>query len=116
MANSREKMVLAILQGDDYEATIVALNKEGFFATVLSSTGGFLRKRSVTLLIGVEEERLKNVLDILRARAGKRAETVYQDFVSGHGNALASAPVTAMTKMQGGATVFVLDVEQFDKF
>lgn len=116
MDNLREKMVLAILQGDDYEATISALNKEGFFATVLSSSGGFLRKRSITLMIGVEEDRLISVLDILRNRAGKRAETIYQDFAMGHGNALASAPVTPMTKMLGGTTVFVLDVEQFDKF
>ena len=46
----KKKMILAVLQGDDYELTVKALNKDGFFATVLSSTGGFLKKRSVRSL------------------------------------------------------------------
>lgn len=37
------KLVLAILQGEDYEDTVYELNQNGFFVTMLSSTGGFLK-------------------------------------------------------------------------
>ena len=55
----KQKMLLAVVQGDDYPETVDDLNRHGFFATVLSSTGGFLKKRSVTLMIGVEEHRVE---------------------------------------------------------
>ena len=64
------KLVLAILQGEDYEDTVYELNQNGFFVTMLSSTGGFLKKHSTTIMIGVEEPRLDEVLDILKRRAG----------------------------------------------
>ena len=74
------KLVLAILQGEDYEDTVYELNQNGFFVTMLSSTGGFLKKHSTTIMIGVEEPRLDEVLDILKRRAGQRKATVYQSF------------------------------------
>ena len=51
---TKKKLILAVLQGDDYADTVDELNRGGFFATVLSSTGGFLKKKSMTLMIGVE--------------------------------------------------------------
>ena len=39
MEQTKGKLVLAVLQGDDYENCVRALNKAGFFATLLSSTG-----------------------------------------------------------------------------
>ena len=48
MENTKKKLILAILQGDDYADTVYELNQNGFFATILSSTGGFLKKKSVT--------------------------------------------------------------------
>ena len=38
---TKKKLILAVLQGDDYADTVDELNRGGFFATVLSSTGGF---------------------------------------------------------------------------
>ena len=46
---AKQKMLLAVIQGDDYPDTVDDLNRSGFFATVLSSTGGFLKKRSVKI-------------------------------------------------------------------
>ena len=71
----KQKMLLAVIQGDDYPETVDDLNRNGFFATVLSSTGGFLKKRSVTLMIGVEEHRVPAVLDVLKQCAGRRTWT-----------------------------------------
>ena len=61
-----DKMILAILQGDDYHDAVHSLNEHGFYATVLNSSGGFLKKRSVTLMIGLESARLDEALAILK--------------------------------------------------
>ena len=55
----KSKLVLAVLQGSDSDNTIRNLNERGFMVTVLSSTGGFLKKKSTTVMIGVEEDRLE---------------------------------------------------------
>ena len=68
---SKNKLILAVLQGEDYDDTVYELNRNGFFATLLSSTGGFLKKRSVTLMIGVSADKADQVLAILKKRAGK---------------------------------------------
>lgn len=71
-----DKLIIAIVQGDDYYDAIAKLNQEGYYATVLNSTGGFLRKKSVTLMIGVNHQQLEGALEILR-QFGKRTETIY---------------------------------------
>lgn len=48
-----DKMIFAVLQGDDYRVAIENLNTKGFYAMVLHSTGGFLKKRSVTLMLSI---------------------------------------------------------------
>ena len=45
MEQSCNKMILAVISGDDYSNTVQHLNNEGIYATILSSTGGFLRKK-----------------------------------------------------------------------
>ena len=68
----KSKLVLAVLQGSDSDNTIRNLNERGFMVTVLSSTGGFLKKKSTTVMIGVEEDRLEEALDVLQKYAGHR--------------------------------------------
>lgn len=77
MAHS--KLILAVLQGEDYGDVVRQLNENGIFVTILHSTGGFLRKRSVTIMIGVEEAKLEQVLDLLKETAGRRTVTLYQN-------------------------------------
>ena len=72
-----DKMILAILQGDDYHDAVHSLNEHGFYATVLNSSGGFLKKRSVTLMIGLESARLDEALAILK-KHGERTEMRYE--------------------------------------
>ena len=48
------KLILAILQEEDYDQTVEMLNEKHFFVTKLSSSGGFLKKKNVTIMIGVE--------------------------------------------------------------
>ena len=114
--NGNDKLILAVLQGDDYAETVAELNRNGFSATLLSSTGGFLKKRSTTVMIGVEEEKLPRVLEILKHYAGKRTETVYQSVALPHAGEVAPIPPIPMTRQTGGVTVFVMDLRQMEKF
>ncbi len=68
------KMVLAVLQGADYNSVVNVLNQAGFFATLLHSSAGFLKRRSVTVMTGVDAARLNEALSILKERAGQRAK------------------------------------------
>ena len=111
------KLVLAILQGEDYEDTVYELNQNGFFVTMLSSTGGFLKKHSTTIMIGVEEPRLDEVLDILKRRAGQRKATVYQSFSIPMGHPYPPLmPATPVVQDVGGVVVFVMDLQHMEKF
>src|SRR5699024_7006797 len=111
----KSKLVLAVLQGSDSDNTIRNLNERGFMVTVLSSTGGFLKKKSTTVMIGVEEERLEEALDILQKYAGHRKETVYQSVTMPHGE-MSAVPPVPMEVMAGGAAVFIVSLDDIRKF
>ena len=114
---NHNKMVLAVIQEADYDETVDALNKGGFFVTKLSSTGGFLKRKNTTIMVGVSDEKVQQVLDIIKAHAGRRKETVYtmatpmdDVFSSGVGTTI---PVETDV---GGATVFTMDIDSLQKF
>ena len=108
------KMVLAVLQGDDYADTVDELNRDGFSITILSSTGGFLKKKSVTIMVGVEESKLERVLAIIKRCAGNRQQLSYTTMATG--TSCTSVPLAPVQVRAGGAVVFVLDLEQLEKF
>ena len=114
--NTKKKLVFAILQGDDYEQVVRELNKNGFYVTLLNSVGGFLKKRSVTIMIGLEEARLEVLLAILKEEAGERIETVYQTPAVTGGPMMGIPPTIPMDVNCGGVTIFVLDMDQMVRF
>ena len=111
-----DKMILAILQGDDYDNVVRELNKNGFYVTLLNTMGGFLRKRSVTIMIGLESARLDAALAILKKRAGQRTETVYRSIMPPHISEPSMMPTVPLQVSCGGVTVFVLDVSKMEHF
>lgn len=113
---TKKKLILAILQGDDYADTVDELNQNGFFATILSSTGGFLKKKSVTVMIGVEEEKVQQVLDILKQCAGHRQQMMYSDVSMSAGGHAPQIPLVPVPVNVGGVVVFILDLEDLQKF
>ncbi|MBQ6905793.1 MAG: cyclic-di-AMP receptor [Clostridia bacterium] len=110
------KLILAILQGDDYNEVIKTLNERGFSVTVLNSSGGFLKKRSYTIMIGLPEEKLDEALSILEKKAGRRTETIYQSSVMTAGPVLGAAPTIPLNVPCGGVTVFVLDMNRMERY
>ena len=116
-ANMHNKLILAVVQEDDYDATVSELNQNGFFVTMLSSTGGFWKKKNITIMLGVEESRLPQAMDILKRCAGKRKQTVYSSVsMPAAGQYAAAMPSIPMNMEFGGVTVYVLDLERLEKF
>ena len=108
------KLILAIVSNDDSGAVSSALTRGGFSVTKLATTGGFLRKGNSTLMIGVEDDKVKQVIDIIKHECGERQKiTVNMPYVSGP--AMVNYSTMPMTVEVGGATIFVVDVEHFEK-
>ena len=113
----KKKLVMAVLQESDYDATVEVLSSNQIFVTKLSSSGGFLKKKNVTVMIGVEEERLPQVLEILKTCAGRRRDTMYTVATSTHDvHCVSTAQAIPIPVETGGVTVFVMDLDSLEKF
>ena len=105
------KLILAIVSNDDASAVTSALTKNNFYMTRLATTGGFLRAGNTTLIVGTEDDLVEKCIEIIGSEAQKRTEIVPTTASYDIGR-YASFPVEVQI---GGATIFVLDVEQFIK-
>ena len=96
---------------DDASAVTSALTKNNFYMTRLATTGGFLRAGNTTLIVGTEDELVDKCIETIGSEAKRRTEIVPSTASYDIGR-YASFPVEVQI---GGATIFVLDVEQFIK-
>ncbi|PSR33117.1 MAG: hypothetical protein C7B46_11125 [Sulfobacillus benefaciens] len=105
------KMILAIIQNADRDNLTSALRKAKFGHTRLNTTGGFLRQGNTTLVIGVEDAEVETVLRLIESTCHER-EVLHRP---GSGALHADAYVEPVKILVGGATVFVLTMDQFRK-
>jgi uncharacterized protein YaaQ len=105
------KLLVAVIHKDDSPGVLDELAARGYPFTRLSTTGGFLRTGNDTLLLGLEEEQVPPVLALLGQHCSVRKQFVDAGQSPFFG-ALLHTPVEVTV---GGATVFVLDVDQFHK-
>lgn len=105
------KLILAIVSNDDASAVSSALTKNNFYMTRLATTGGFLRAGNTTLIVGTEDNLVDKCIDVIGSEAKRRTEIVPSTASYDIGR-YASFPVEVQV---GGATIFVIDVEQFKK-
>ncbi len=103
-------LVSAIIQIQDVENTITALMQEGVSVTRLSSSGGFLGRRNVTLLIGIPKEKLECVIEILTHTCRRRVEYIATPLEGSPFHLPLSTPVSI-----GGAKVFTIPVEYYEE-
>ena len=107
------KLLFAVISNDDTKTLMRQLVEARISVTRIASSGGFLRSGNSTLMIGVEEDRLEETLNIIKEKSSRRHSVVVP--VTGLPyNVSATAMPLKITI--GGATVFVLDVDQFHKF
>ena len=109
------KLVLAIVQDDDAADLIDELNDKSFRVTKLATTGGFLKSGNTTLMIGTEKEQVDGIIKIIESVCKKRKEMIPTSTNTTMGNGASMYMPYPIEVDVGGATVFVLDVDQFVK-
>ena len=108
------KLVIAVVQDKDSNRLSTALIQEGFRATKLASTGGFLRAGNTTFMIGIEDERVEDVLRVIRNNCKVRDQLVTPvSPMSGSTDSYMPFPVEVQV---GGAAVWVLPVDRFEHY
>jgi Uncharacterized protein conserved in bacteria len=112
LANGEQKLIVVITSDDEAEALIKRLIERGYPATKVSSTGGFLRRGNATIFSGVEASDIENVLAIIRNECKARTEFIPAQALPFPESIYPAEPVQVRV---GGAIVFVLPVERFEK-
>lgn len=107
------KLLFAIVQNDDSKRLIKTLVQHNISVTRISTTGGFLHGGNTTLMIGVEKDKVDETLEIIKQKSSTRKEfMVIPSSLPGY----AEFSPTPVQVTLGGATVFIVDVEEFHKF
>lgn len=109
------KIVYAIVSSDDGTRVTDALNEHQFAVTRLATTGGFLKKGNSTLMIGTEEEQVEEVINLIKETCGKRQKITCNVPSPNIASVSAGYMMIPMVVELGGATIFVTDVERFEK-
>ena len=107
------KLIIAIVQDEDASRLVSNLMSEGYGVTKLATTGGFLRSGNTTLLIGVDDSKLESAMAIVEkvCKSRKQIATAPSP-ISGTTGVYVPYPIEVMV---GGATIFILNVENFVK-
>lgn len=85
------KMIILIVKDTDADIITQALTSAEYRVTRVASTGGFLRKGVVTLLLGTRDERVESALELIRAK------------------------LTPLPSGEKRVTLFVVPVERFEQ-
>jgi len=106
------KLVIAIVHDEDSHRLVEKLNEANFRVTKLASTGGFLKSGNTTLLVGVEKEKTDEVISIIKDMCKTRKEIMASSPIIGDNSGYIPIPIEVVV---GGATIFVVDIERFEK-
>lgn len=106
------KLVFAVVQDYDAPQLLDAITQNGYRATQIASTGGFLRVGNTTLMIGVEDAHLPRVLRLVADNCRERSETVQPEII---GDIHDWYPPELVEVVVGGGNVFVVNVQRFER-
>jgi len=109
---SDQKLLIVIASDSDADSLIQKLVQRGYPATKVSSTGGFLRRGNATIFSGVDAEDVDNVIAIIRTECQARTEFLPAQALPFPESIYPAEPVEVRT---GGAIVFVVGVERFER-
>jgi uncharacterized protein YaaQ len=112
LAEPEQKLLVVIASSDDADILIQKLVQRGYPATKVSTTGGFLRRGNATVLSGVDADDIDAVIAIIRSECQARTEFVPAQALPFPESLQPAEPVPVRL---GGAIVFVLPVERFEK-
>jgi uncharacterized protein YaaQ len=107
------KLVVSIVHNEDAGALVDALLERDYRATRLQSSGGFLKQSNATVILGVDDDRVDDVMAIIRETCTARTQIVNpMPPIMEPGEFFMPYPLEVEV---GGATVFVLPVERFER-
>ena len=107
------KLIVAIVHNEDAGVLVDALLEGQHRATRLQSSGGFLKQSNATVIVGAEDDAVEAVLEIIRANCTSRTQVVNpMPPIMEPGEFFMPYPLEVEV---GGATVFVLPVERFER-
>jgi uncharacterized protein YaaQ len=107
------KLVVAVVQSEDASGLLTQLSNRGFRATRIKTAGGFLREANATIFVGVDAEDVELVVKTMRENCTTRQQQITAiPAVMEPGEFFLPYPVEVEV---GGATIFVLDVERFER-
>ena len=107
------KLIIAIVQDEDASRLVSKLMNEGYGVTKLATTGGFLRAGNTTLLLGVDDEKFDGAMAVIEKVCKSRKQiATAPTSMTGVNGVYSPYPMEVMV---GGATAFVLSVDQFIK-
>lgn len=92
------KLIIAILKDSITSKVMKSLTKYKYKITKLSSTGGFLKSGNTTLLIGVEDEKVDQVINIIENECKEEKEQKRKDGIN-----------------ESGANIFILDMDKYKR-
>lgn len=108
------KLILTVVQDKDSSQLQEALINADFHATKLATTGGFLRSGNTTFMIGTEDIRVDGLLKLIKDHCESRRQVMTP--ISSLDSSTDGYVMHPVEVEVGGATVFVLDVDQFKHF
>jgi uncharacterized protein YaaQ len=106
------KLVMAVIQHEDEDSLVQALEEASIGSTRIGSSGGFLRASNVTMLMAVPDDQVDKVLGLLKQHCKRRTRHLYPLLpnLEARERFLGSIPVEV-----GGAMVFILPVERLER-
>lgn len=104
-------LLVAVVQGQDADIAIESLLDEGYGVTRLPSMGGFLGRKSATLMIGASLEKVNQAIEILEKNCRKRVAFIAMPMENSPLPMPAPTPITV-----GGASIFTLKVDHYEDF
>lgn len=108
------KLIYAIVRNDNEDDVVSQLTQHRYSVTRLSTTGGFLKKGNTTLMIGAEDDKVEEVISIIKQECGQHQKlTVNMPYISG--TTMVNYATMPMTVDVGGATIFVINVDRYEK-
>jgi uncharacterized protein YaaQ len=106
-----QRLLAVVIQLQDMRKTLEVLDRMGLPVIHLASTGAFLGRRNVTLLVGMPADQIEAAMQVIRENCHQRVEYMSTPLEGAPMPIPIATPITV-----GGATVFTLDIDRFEEF
>ncbi len=107
------KLVIAVVHNEDARVLIDALLAHEYRATWLHSSGGFLKQSNATILLGVDDAKVDDVVNLVRDNCRARTQTVSPiPPIMEPGEFFMPYPLEVEV---GGAVIFVMPIERLER-